>query len=531
MYRHISLPLILLGVGACASAPEPEPVVAEEPAPEPLPESSTPPQGPQPESLFGFDPTEETDVEVYTSSVEEGSAIQQCLDAASADLGYQCIEVFYGTNRRRLTAEDDRRGEGFFAALARFFSTEEPVAFDKGEIFGRVIDVDKNCEPNIQLYSDAISSIETCHLGALAISVPDKCDAALARGDSSAKFSKPSGGLTVRELQTKLSILGEQELTTGAFITQIAQRLQADQRTRGHALVYVHGFNVPFRNAAFRAAQIKYDTGFDGPVMFFSWPANQSAFDYLNDQADADLSVDALVRFLNLAHRAVSVDETGQPTGAKVHIIAHSMGTRVTAQALSRLADHNRGETMFGELIFAAGDLDQNLFTEWIGSSTNLVDGVTLYTSNVDGAVQLSSVLRNLSNPFGTSADPKFRIGFFKEETGPSTFSSITDPRPSFRVDTVDITALADESSFGWLDLSGWFVENHATYAGKTDVLDDVIKLICQNGTRPDPGQRAMLDVEKTGDHWLARSAERDATRQVRPGCEPFLTSGGHETG
>ena len=523
MSRQLGVSLVLLALGSCVSAPEPEPVVVEESAPDRIREPTVSPQmesaGPAPESMFGFVPPPEVQV----------SALEECEAAGAADLGYQCIEVFYGTNRRLLTEEDARRKDGFFARLSRFFGAKS-VAFDKGEIFGRVIDMDKQCEPNSDLFSASLTSSETCHLGVIAVSIPLSRDQALARGDSSIQMASAGAGLSAKELAEKLAILGHNPLDPDSFISRIADQLRADQRTRGHAIVYVHGFNVPFRNAAFRAAQIKYDTGFDGPVMFFSWPANQSAFDYLNDQADADLSVDALVRFLNLAHEAVAIGPDGESTGNKVHIIAHSMGTRVTAQALSRIADHRRDETMFGELIFAAGDLDQNLFTEWIGSSTHIVDGVTLYASNVDGAVQLSTVLRNLSNPFGTAADPKFRIGFFEEKTGPSTFPAIYDPRPSFRVDTIDITPLSDQTSFGWLDMASWFVDNHATYAKKTDVLDDMIKLICLNETRPDPEVRAMLEVDRINDHWLARPGDRDASRVVRPGCTPFLSADASES-
>ena len=38
-------------------------------------------------------------------------------------------------------------------------------------------------------------------------------------------------------------------------------------------LLFVHGFNVPFEAAIYRAAQIAYDVKYQGPIMVFSWPA------------------------------------------------------------------------------------------------------------------------------------------------------------------------------------------------------------------------------------------------------------------
>jgi hypothetical protein len=39
------------------------------------------------------------------------------------------------------------------------------------------------------------------------------------------------------------------------------------------ALVFIHGFNVPFEDAIYRTAQISYDIGFDGAPILYSWPS------------------------------------------------------------------------------------------------------------------------------------------------------------------------------------------------------------------------------------------------------------------
>ena len=51
------------------------------------------------------------------------------------------------------------------------------------------------------------------------------------------------------------------------------------QASEGNArkLVFVHGYNVSFDDAARRAAQISYDIGFTGQPMAFSWPSRAAS--------------------------------------------------------------------------------------------------------------------------------------------------------------------------------------------------------------------------------------------------------------
>ncbi|MEO0465481.1 MAG: alpha/beta hydrolase [Pseudomonadota bacterium] len=490
MLRYIGLTALGWTLAACASAPQPD---SPPPPPEPVIVETTTAERPRAE-LF----------------MTQGSAMEQCESVSAVHQVFTCMEIFYGTNRELLEPGVQ--------------NGERPR--DLGNLFGPRADRPNNCDPNADLLRDTATKFDTCHLGTVTVSVPFKRDDKLEDGGGSPKFARSGEELSDRDLRSEFAIMGFDRLAEADFIELIQLRLGGATQTEGHAIVYVHGFNVPFRNAAFRAAQLKYDTGFDGPVMFFSWPANQSAFAYLNDQTDADLSVDALARFLRLAHHTV----TEQNPDAEVHIIAHSMGTRVTAQALSRIASFE-DDNLFGEVIFAAGDLDDSLFTEWIGSATHLMDGVTLYASNMDGAVAVSSVLRNLTAPFGTQDDPKRRIGFFDGDGAPATYPAIVDEaRPEFRVDTIDISRIGGRSLFGFINLSRWFVANHAAYANSTNVTDDMIALICQSnpedGIRPMPPERGMLEFETEDGFWRALNTAR-GDRPIKPGCTAFGTADG----
>ena len=203
----------------------------------------------------------------------------------------------------------------------------------------------------------------------------------------------------------------------------------------------------------------------EAPVFFFSWPSNGSVLDYLSDQEDADLSVDALARYLRFAHETV---RAGDPD-MQLHIIAHSMGTRVTAQALARLGDFEDSPD-FGHVVFAAGDLDSNLFEEWMGSAADIYQGVTLYASNQDAAIGFSGVLRNLSNNLKfwgeANDDIKLRIGFYKDTAQPVAFD-IRDGEDRNIVKTIDVSEAARNSSF-------LFSVKHTTYAESRTITDDI---------------------------------------------------------
>ncbi|MEL7452823.1 MAG: alpha/beta hydrolase, partial [Pseudomonadota bacterium] len=228
------------------------------------------------------------------------------------------------------------------------------------------------------------------------------------------------------------------------------------------ALLHIHGFNVSFRSGAFRAAQLKSDTGFEGPVFYFSWPSNARLREYFNDQVDGDVSARALANFLVQIQAQI-------PEGGELHVIAHSMGTRVFSQAVALLRDNGAwsgvreapDQPMFGAIILAAGDLDSGLANEWLGPPEALARSVTFLTSQNDRAVAFSGFLRNmfLRNP----RRRKTRIGYFKPDQGPVIFPG---------VNVFDISFLKDRF---WERFTS---TNHSTYAADTFSLNYISRLL-----------------------------------------------------
>ena len=85
--------------------------------------------------------------------------------------------------------------------------------------------------------------------------------------------------------------------------------IHASYRVRGGSLVdlggkrviiFVHGYNVTFEEAALRTAQVAYDIEFKGVPVIYSWPAQGNTLSYTVDQINAAWSRPHLVEFLQL---------------------------------------------------------------------------------------------------------------------------------------------------------------------------------------------------------------------------------------
>jgi esterase/lipase superfamily enzyme len=176
-------------------------------------------------------------------------------------------------------------------------------------------------------------------------------------------------------------------LTAAAFAADVAAAVQAGKTADGppRALVFIHGFNVSFAEAAVRAAQLGVDLGVPGATAFFSWPSRGSLTAYAADEATIEASEAAIADFLA---------EFGRASGAEqVDVVAHSMGNRGLLRALQRIAADatRRTRVRFGQIILAAPDVDRDLFLDLAHLYPEHCDRCTLYASNRDTAVHASA--------------------------------------------------------------------------------------------------------------------------------------------
>ncbi|MCA0402016.1 MAG: alpha/beta fold hydrolase [Proteobacteria bacterium] len=149
-------------------------------------------------------------------------------------------------------------------------------------------------------------------------------------------------------------------------------------------LLFVHGYNQTFEAASRDAAQLSHGIGFRGNAALFSWPSRGGLLDYGYDRESALLARDPLADVL----AATLQDEFG----ARLHIVAHSMGTLVTLEALRLYRERHgdKGADRLGALVFAAPDIDLDVFRAGIGRLGQWKERLTVITATNDRALDIS---------------------------------------------------------------------------------------------------------------------------------------------
>ncbi|UUU19291.1 alpha/beta hydrolase [Streptomyces sp. DSM 40750] len=255
-------------------------------------------------------------------------------------------------------------------------------------------------------------------------------------------------------------VLGATEQADADALVQRV-RTQLDHGTDREALVFVHGYNVTFADAARHAAQIAYDLNFTGVVLLYSWASKGGVLDY---PADGDAARRAVPYFQTFLRTLLT------RTGVRhVHIIAHSMGNRLLTDGLAGLdttaLPGNSGR--LGHIVFAAPDVDRDVFRHLLPAALRQARTCTLYVSDKDRAL---AAARRLSD---------------FPRAGQGGTSVIVAPG----LDTVDVTELGTDI------LGHSYVGNHAT------VLADLHGLL-RHGHGPAQRYGLARTPHPDGDYW-----------------------------
>ena len=225
----------------------------------------------------------------------------------------------------------------------------------------------------------------------------------------------------------------------------------------------LHGFNVSFEEAAIREAQIGCGPRSAGATAFFSWPSRGSVIAYPADEASIEASEQAITDFL--------VDFTSHCGAEKVHVIAHSMGNRALLRSLQRIAadDAARGRVKFGQIFLAAPDVDREVFLDLARLYPEHADRTTLYASDGDMAVHLSSKLHEAP-----------RAGYYLPYTVVSGLDTVAVP--NFDVDLL----------------------GHGYFAQAEALLHDIFDLM-RHGEGPTRRQRIVAACHEGTSFWKLR--------------------------
>jgi esterase/lipase superfamily enzyme len=353
------------------------------------------------------------------------------------DSSYTGVPIFYGTDRRKLadrTTSDNR-------VLATYGL--EPGR--KLELGRAIVTVPKARKPG---------TIPLPDIDAIILQIP----------------------YGVEDRARHFTVLRVDALDPGRFAADARAHLDQASRYRGRAFVFVHGFNVSFEDALFRAAQITYDMGFDGLPIIYSWPSQGRPAAYQVDRERAVSSAEWLVDLLALVSRETGVGE--------INVIAHSTGGFVLLETLKHIQRNPPAaiEGKLGHMIFAAPDVLREDFKGDAERLRGIGRSMTLYASSGDWALWFSGILRAGLNPAG--AIPRNGA-----------------PVLAQGVDSIDVSKLD----------TSYFALNHTAFGDHEPLIRDMGTLI-SSGLRPpsrrDANFRQRNDPQSGGVYWRYEAAQ-----------------------
>ena len=152
-------------------------------------------------------------------------------------------------------------------------------------------------------------------------------------------------------------------------------------------LLFVHGYNTTFAEAAATLACMHHHQGRRGAAVLFSWPAGTEVLRYLHEQDLAKLSSNALARLISQL--------SGPGRVERIDVVVNSTGGSMLMRALHHLEETVGRERMtefkLGNVVLAAPDVDLESF---VGSDLDLLTASTrrtvVYTNREDRALGLS---------------------------------------------------------------------------------------------------------------------------------------------
>jgi esterase/lipase superfamily enzyme len=228
-------------------------------------------------------------------------------------------------------------------------------------------------------------------------------------------------------------------------------------------LIFIHGYQNSFAAACSAAAQVAYDTRFEGAVLIFSWPSQDRVMGYKADGESVKSSTGHLNTFLQ---------ELSAGVGLPMHMLAHSMGNRALLAAITPTSGSSPSRWHLGQVLFAAPDVDSGDFRNQFSHGID-ARRATLYASNHDLALAASKLFHFEFKRAGDS-DPEI------------------DTMPN--LDSVD-------ASRAKTDLRG-----HSYYRDSWSVLSD-IRLVVQYDMPPSTRFGLMGRKKRGGDqYWIITS-------------------------
>ncbi len=199
--------------------------------------------------------------------------------------------------------------------------------------------------------------------------------------------------------EARATLAGNTKLGSADIMSAVRRKMAKHGRA---TVVFIHGYNVSFREAVKSAAQLKQNLkghagGKGVNVVLFSWPSDGKMTPFLayaSDRHDAAAAGPAFARgFLKLADflRGATREEE---CAESIHLVAHSMGNYVLRHAVQEVANQSPGRPprVFDQVFLMAADEDDDAFEHEykLLPLPRLSQRVNVYFNNEDRAMLIS---------------------------------------------------------------------------------------------------------------------------------------------
>lgn len=295
-------------------------------------------------------------------------------------------------------------------------------------------------------------------------------------------------------------VMSEHARAQALLRKELASRIQ--QANRHEAVVFIHGYNNSFEDAARSIGQLCNDLGpKDYLCIAISWPAGGSKgvlFGYNVDRESGEFAVPDVRK----AIRTIGTT----PGLKKLHFIAHSRGTDVLSTAMQQLSIESyasqaslSGKLKIANIVLAAPDVDMDVaFARMLGTASDpeaphgkgpnydatFQPGqmhLTVYASQKDRALEMSKAL------FGSET----RLGLMDSHA---------------KAEMLELAAqAAGVADFISVENGGSLI-GHSYFLSSPEVRADLAALI-RDGRKPGEDGRALVEVHHP--FWILPSPPR----------------------
>ncbi|MEP6065391.1 MAG: alpha/beta fold hydrolase [Paracoccaceae bacterium] len=206
-----------------------------------------------------------------------------------------------------------------------------------------------------------------------------------------------------RRLSDQMHYLGVSKSgpsNASGLTTDIGQAVWLSHVARAGAaqgvLIYIHGFNTPQKTMLSRYYNLKSSLrrqGYKGAVIAFDWPIFDNIFQYSADRKLAEEVAPSLLSDIVAPLRA-------NVPGAKIHIVAHSMGAWLTMAALRKLSEGGLPGFTFDQICFASADVPAKDFQAGSADRAHLTNACKRFTNYCSSSDRVLKFAGGLVNSF-----------------------------------------------------------------------------------------------------------------------------------